>query len=389
MSEIYDYLIVGGGITGSALSYELACQGQKVLLVEKDSAPDNATVYSYGGLAYWSGTTEFTRKLYREGIDIHRNLCEELGADTQFREIDLLLTIDRTDDPVAVAKTFESFEIPPRLLTVAEAIELEPLLNPEAIAGALQLPHGHIHTEKTNRAYQQAFVRHGGTIALEPALELLQSDRTIRGVRTPIAEYLAKTTIVCAGGLTRSFLQSAGITVPCYFTRAGLIALDPTEIALRTLIMPAIPRRILLEQRLSGSDSDRLWQEPSGEMVASILETGTIQFLDRSIYLGQVSAIVTDPSARLDARTTENRIREAVGALLPPLRDLPGTYRECLVAFAPAGRPLIGPIEGFGGIEIFSGFTSTLVAAPPLARHFARHLVGEPDETIVQAIEHR
>lgn len=382
MTATYEYLIIGGGITGSALGYELARKNRSVLLLEKDLSPANATLYSYGGLAYWSGTTEFTRKLYREGIDLHRNLSAELGADTGFREIDLLLAIEPDDDPETVVKNYDAFDIRPRLLNPRDAVELEPLLNSEAIAGALHLPHGHIDAAATARAYRRAFLRLGGTIAIEPALELIIDNGRVRGVRTPTGEYKANTTIVCAGGLTRSFLREAGISVKCYFTRAGLVALDPTDITLRTLVMSAIPKRILLERKISETLDEGIWEEPSAGVVDSVLEPGAIGFLDRSLYIGQISAIVTDPEASLDAGVTEASIRLSVGRWLPSLRDLPGTYRECVVAFARAGRPLVGPIESFAGIQIFSGFTSTLVSAPPLARHFAAYLVGEEDTTI-------
>jgi len=77
MTTTYDYIIIGGGITGSALSYELANLGSRVLLLEKETHPLNATFYSYGGLAYWSATTEIQRKLYQEGREIQRNLSVE------------------------------------------------------------------------------------------------------------------------------------------------------------------------------------------------------------------------------------------------------------------------------------------------------------------------
>ena len=42
----YDWIVIGGGITGSALAYELGKQGLKVLLLEKEAQANNATFYT-------------------------------------------------------------------------------------------------------------------------------------------------------------------------------------------------------------------------------------------------------------------------------------------------------------------------------------------------------
>ena len=94
----YDWIVIGGGITGSALAYELSKQGLKVLLLEKDLQGKNATFYTYGGLPYWSGKTALAKQLGQEGIELHRNLSQELGAETGFRELDLLLTVPANQD---------------------------------------------------------------------------------------------------------------------------------------------------------------------------------------------------------------------------------------------------------------------------------------------------
>lgn len=96
--QTFDWIVVGNGLVGAAASYELARQGLSVLLVDQHLEPDGATRYSYGGIPYWAGTCPLTRTLCEEGIAKHRQLSEELGADTQFRELDLLLTVAPDDD---------------------------------------------------------------------------------------------------------------------------------------------------------------------------------------------------------------------------------------------------------------------------------------------------
>src|SRR4028118_1816783 len=206
--KTYDWIVIGGGITGGALSYELRQKGFNVLLLEQNATLQNATRYSYGGLAYWSGTSDLTRQLCQEGKEIYRTLSEELETDTEFREVDLLLTIAAENGPEKVAANYANFAIPPRLLSVKEACELEPLLNQNAIAGALTVRHGHIHPEKITQGYIQAFRRAGGEVQITQVVELLRQGDRVLGVKTPEQTYQAAKTVVCAGGLSRALLKA-------------------------------------------------------------------------------------------------------------------------------------------------------------------------------------
>ncbi|MEH1818861.1 MAG: FAD-binding oxidoreductase [Nostoc sp.] len=377
--KTYDWIVVGGGITGAALAYELAKTGFSVLLLEQYSTPQNATRYSYGGLAYWSGSTPLTRLLCEEAIARYHILDQELGADIQFRELDLLLTISADNDPETTAASYNHFAIPPRLLSVQEACELEPLLNREAISGALTVKHGHIHPEKTAQAYIQAFERAGGEMQISQVLQVLQD-----GVKTTTATFHSANVVICAGGLSRQLLKSAGIPIKLYFTHAEIIETPPVDVKLRTLIMPANLQRFQLEAE--STQVDALWDELGNELVPPILDAGAIQFQDGSIRIGQISRAIADPHAKVNSEVSEKWLRRSVGEILPALENLPGTWHHCLVAFGSNQLPLIGAIPGFESIHIFSGFSNPLVLIPPLAKRFANFATGQEDEIITQML---
>lgn len=381
---IYDWIIVGAGITGACLAYELSQKGFTVLLLEKDPVPNNATVFSYGGLAYWSGTDDLTRILGKEGIDLHRNLAEELEAETEFRELDLVLTIDRQDDPKVVAHNYQRFAISPELLSVRDACVLEPLLNPNAISGVLKLPHGHIHPQKVTDAYLLAFKRNGGKILYQTVLNLLRQEDEITGVKTQDDYHYGNNTVVCAGGLSRSLLQKANITVENYFTHAQVIKTPPVDLELATVIMPAIQKRFMLETQTQELEPDERWNPPYDEMTKLILDPGAIQFIDGSLCMGQVSALSPNPAAKLNPFTAETQIRQQVGNILPLLEDIPGSCYSCLVAFNNNAIALVGNVDNVQGLYLFSGFTSTLVFAPVLAKRFANSVSGKEDKIIEQ-----
>lgn len=382
---MYDWIVIGGGITGASLAYELSKQGLQILLLEKQPLADNATIYGYGGLAYWAGTDPLTRTLGQEGIELYRNLAQELDADLEFRELDLVLTIDRQDDPEAIAQSYTRFAIIPELLSVNEACLLEPLLNPNAIAGALKLPHGHIQPQKTTNAYLRALERQGGKIIYEPAINFIRQGDRIVGVKTPKNIYHGTKTIVCAGGWSRSLLQQAAINIDNYFTQAQLILTPPVDLELATMVMPAVQQRFSLEAQSQELDP-AVWNPPYDRIPKTILDPGAVQFMNGSICMGQISAIAPNPEVQLNPFVAERQIRQQVSNVLPLLEDISGTCHSCLVAFNNRAIALVGNLTPTPGIYIFSGFTSTLLFAPILARRFARWAIGAED-SIIQELQ--
>lgn len=380
----YDWIVIGGGITGAALAYELAKKGFSVLLLEQHAPLQGATRYSYGGLAYWAGTTDLTRQLCAEGIERHRTLAQELDADTQFCELDLVLTISADQDPGQVVASYSHFAIPPRLLNPEEACILEPLLNPDAIAGVLTFRHGHIEPERTTQGYIQAFCRAGGEVQIAQIVELNREGTKIQGVRTPKQAYFAANTVVCAGGFSRTLLKAAGIPLSLYFTHAELIETPPVDIQLRTLVMPADTTRFQMEAQASHCELDHLWDQLGNEPVSPILDAGAIQFRDGSLRIGQLSRVLTDPGAKINAEESEANLRAAIGKILPSLERVPGKWHHCLVAFSRDRLPLIGTLNNVEGAYIFSGFSNPLVFVPSLAKRFADWVTGLEDEIIVQ-----
>ncbi|HEY9847501.1 MAG TPA: FAD-binding oxidoreductase [Candidatus Caenarcaniphilales bacterium] len=396
--QAYDWIVIGGGITGAALSYELARQGLQVLLLEQHATLQGATRFSYGGLAYWAGTTAMTRQLCQEGIERHRTLSAELDADTQFRELDLLLTIAADQEPEIVATSYSHYAIAPRLLSIQEACHLEPLLNKNAIAGALSVRHGHINPALTVQGFCQALHRLGGERQIAQVLEFLSSESRIFGVKTTQGIYIAANVVVCAGGLSRTLLKTAGIAVPLYFTHAELLETPRVDVQLRTLVMPAVTQRFQLESQASSLEADR-WSDPAEippqessplpnqpqELVgSSILDAGAIQFKDGSLRLGQISRLLSQPQVSIDPGQSEAMLRHQVAHVLPALGNLPSTWHHCLVAFSPDHLPLIGGLTAMAGLYMFSGFSNPLIIVPSLARRFARLAVGQEDEVIAQ-----
>lgn len=381
--EVYDWIVVGAGITGTALSYELAKKGFKVGLFEQNSTLNNATRYSYGGLAYWSGTTELTRTLCQEGKQRYSVLSEELETDLEFRELDLVLTFDQTYDPDILGQNYDRLLTPPQRLTIAEACELEPLLNPNAIAGAFTVPHGHISPEKLNSGYLNGFLRSGGNYQIEQVIQLIQKGDQIIGVQTQHNRYFANQIVICAGGWSRSILKSAGISMRLYFTHTEVLETPPVDLKLRTIVMSAGMERFKLETEATQEKLEPLWDKSGQELAPFIIDKSAVQLLDGRIRMGQPSRTLSDVNVIVDQAKSEALIRAEVGKILPPLENLSARWYHCLVAFSRDHLPLVGEIPGYQGIYLFSGFSNPLVFVPPLAQRFAETASKQTDPLII------
>lgn len=380
----YDWIIVGGGITGAALGYELTQVGCSVLVVERSLTPANATRYSYGGLANWAGTSPLMRNLCETGMARHRRLSEELEADTQFREIPLVMPIATDVDTAAVAADFQTVAQPPQWLSRAEACDLEPLLNPSMISGAFVVTQGQIAPDRLTDAYLQAMGRQGGQVAIATVQALVQQANQVTGVMTAAGAWYGANVVICAGGWSRQLLKQFGFPMPIYFTHAEMVELPPAGVSLRTMVMTAPLQRPALEMAATAPDREAAWEKPDQELAPPVLDAGAVPFQDGTIRIGQLSRALSDPAAMAVATASEAAIRQAVEQVLPALGGLPGTWHHCLVAFSRDRLPLIGPVPGVEGLHLFSGFSTPLVALPTLAQRYARQIVGTPDPWLPQ-----
>ena len=380
----YDWIAIGGGITGAALAYELTRQGFRTLSIERCLPLQEATRYSYGGLSFWSGRNDFERQLARESRKKHRALSEELDADTELRELDAIAPIAPEEDAEAILAAYKDCEIVPRPIDAREAIALEPLLNPTAIASAFTVRHGHVNPIAMAAAYRQATERLGGKVAIDEIVGFSRTGDRIRGAIGKNDTYAAAHIAVCAGGASRHLLQGAGIAKRPYFTHAEVIETPPVEVRLSGAIVAANLKRFRLEAAAVTPDAIPLWDEPDREFHPPILDVGAIQFLDGSLRIGQISRVLADPNAAIDAAESDRALRKAVGRFLPALENLPGTWHRCLVAYSGDPYPLAGPLPGVEGLHLFSGFTNPLVFVSPLAERFARAAATGADDPFLQ-----
>ncbi|NJK34492.1 MAG: FAD-binding oxidoreductase [Oscillatoriales cyanobacterium SM2_2_1] len=377
MTGSWDWIVVGGGLCGSALAYELQRVGLAVLLLERDRPVRGATARSYGGIPYWAGTTALTQTLCREGIALHRNLSAELGRDTSLRELDLLLWQDLAADGAAVTRSYAECLFPPQNLTPEEAHSREPLLNPGAISGALLVRHAHVDPLTFITAYQEAFLKLGGAMVMAQVTGWQKDGCHGVGIQTETEIYIGAEFALCVGSETRLLCAQLDLESPVYFTHGEVLRMAP-EVAppMHCMVMPADVTRFAQEAATSTPEHDLLWRSPDYELIPPSVDAGVVPFDDRSLRVGQLSRVHTRGMPPHDPAASEQAIRDAIRPLFPSLADLPAQWHHSLVSFSRDGLPLVGLPYGSKNVHLFTGFTTPFIYAPPLARRFAAAVTG-------------
>jgi len=184
-----DFVIVGGGIYGCFVAWELARQGADVNLLEAKTIASGAS----GGLgkrgvrANGRDVRElpFMRLAYEQWPILH----ERIDGATGYERLGHLLLIEREQDyagAAAHAWVQEQQGIPTRLIEAAELREMEPYLGEQIIA-ALYCPKDGIadHTQ-TTQSVAQAAQKHGAIIQENTAVTGIeqQGDRVTAVIAT-------------------------------------------------------------------------------------------------------------------------------------------------------------------------------------------------------------
>jgi len=234
-TDSYDVIIIGGGFAGTAIAYQLARRGAKVLLLEANTLGSGTSGASAGRAQVSESHRGEHLDLTLAGLARLETLQDELDCDFEWRRLGNLMLIERdahwqwwTDQVNHLVGKGVSAE----MLDQKALREAEPLLKADKFIGAAWCSEGHLNPLKYCHAFARAARRHGATLRQHaPVIALETQGEKVTAVHTPHNRYAAKIALVTAGAWTGKVLQKAGLSLPVQFTHAEAIiseALSPT-----------------------------------------------------------------------------------------------------------------------------------------------------------------
>lgn len=235
MSASADAVIIGGGVMGASVLYNLAARGvRSPILLERDTLGAGSTGRSSGAVRMHY-STEVNARLAWESLRVFQNWADAVGGDGDPAFV-------RTGYMVfAPAREADGFRrniqmqrrvgIDTREVGWMEARELAPafrLAEDESFAWEDQS--GHADPSGTALAFVSRARELGAKIALEtPVSEVVVDGGRVSAVRTERETYATDTAVIATGPWTSRFLRHLGISLPLTPTRHEVILIRRSE----------------------------------------------------------------------------------------------------------------------------------------------------------------
>lgn len=254
-----ELVIIGGGVIGLSIAYNLAKKGVKdIIVLEKNYIGSGSTGSCGAGIRQQWGT-EMNCILSKKSMNIFENINEilKIKRDIELKQGGYLLLAYSNKELKQFKKNIElqqSLDIPSELLTVNEAKEIVPELNTEGITGATYCPtDGHANPFQVTQAYFEAAKREGVNFyTYTKAVDIETKNKKISKVITDKGEILTNKVVNAAGGFSKQVSEMVGVDIPVKSERHQILVTEKVDPILKPMLM-SFSYNIYCQQTPDGS----------------------------------------------------------------------------------------------------------------------------------------
>jgi glycine oxidase len=256
MASTRDVAIVGAGIIGCSIAFELAKAGMQVCVLERGGIGEESSAAAAGMLSGQHGVTNLGARyqLHVEARELHGRLADDLreqtGIDVGFCRwglLELLFTPGevRAADRCCAIQTQAGLRV--ERLSREETLALEPALAPDLQGSIRYVDEAHVHNGRLTIALAEAARRTGAELRSgAPALALIRERERVVGVQTSTETVYAEAVIVANGAWSSDLIRPLGLMLPVKPMRGQMLAVRTVPRAVSQIIygrhMYLVPR---------------------------------------------------------------------------------------------------------------------------------------------------
>ena len=368
---MYDVIIIGGGIIGSSVAWQLSRRKKKVLVVERKDVCSGSAGATDGVVGYHTKKPGLQLDLAVQSIEMFRTLNRDLETNVEYGlEAGGMQPVedkDQWDMLEAMASEQRKSGVDIRMITAKEACSIEPNLNPD-IYGALWSPTGgKVNPLAMTFGFARAAKRLGAVYLTETEVtQILTEGGRAVGVNTTAGEFRADCIVDAAGAWAGKVAALAGIDLPVKPRKGQLLITEPIGPFLRATVQCAMynvikfrPETIKDPAVLKLGSSLSIEQQESGGLIIG----GTREFAD------------FEEENTFEA--VETMVKRAV-RFFPALKDV--SIIRCFSGFrpyTPDGLSMMGEVRTLPGFYMAAGHEGDGIALSPVTGRLMAELIAE------------
>ena len=362
MKHTADVVVVGGGVMGCSILYNLAARGvTNTLLLERSVLGSGSTGRSQA-IIRTHYSNPFTAAMAWESLQIYRDFQQRLGGPSGFVETGYFVMVGE-DDREAMESNIalnRTVGIDTYLVSLEEAATIAPMLDVNGVTSVAYEPRsGYADPYAVTTTYARAARELGATVQMgAEALSVQVENGRVTGVVTNAGTVATDTVVVAAGPWAPPLLGPLGFDIPLEPVRHQVVQIQrPWDI---------LPQHPAVADILTKASF-----RPDGDQF-TLIGVGEDEIVDRDSFN---PAVDLEPAAAAFERASRR---------MPALGQ--GYFRggwAGLFTVTPDWHPVLDRVEGAEGAYCAVGFSGHGFKLAPMIGAVMSELVTEGEATSV------
>lgn len=361
MTNKADVIVVGGGVIGASVAYQLARRGRKVILTEKHDHASGASGSCDTGIFLQSKNAGIHLRLALASAELFKGLREELDRDIEYHVKGGMILIETA----AELKIMEDFVtrqkqtgLQVEIIDRKEASRMQRGLAEHLVAATYSPQDGGVNPIELNLGFAKAARKLGAEILLETEVTgFIMNGGRVEGIETARGPIYAPVVVNAAGAWAPIIGEMAGLHLPIKPRRGQIMITEP--------VAPYIARGMLSASYIVAKfNADKL-KESKSRAVQLGVGLSLSQTQKGNILIGATREFVG-----YDIRNTH----EGIQAILKnAIRLVPGLGSIHIIRtmggvrpYTPDGLPLVGYVNNLEGYFMSAGHEGDGIALSPV-----------------------
>lgn len=365
-----DIVIIGGGVIGTSIAYNLAKRKKKVILAERYDHAAGASGSCDQHIILQSKNPGIHLEVALASAEMYKTLEQELDAVVDYHQDGGMILIENEDEMkvmVDFVARQKKIGLDVEILDRKDAAKRQKGLAEHLVGATYSRQDAHIDPFKMNLAFARAARKYGAEILLETEVTgiIMNGDKAI-GVKTNKGDIHADIVINAAGAWAPLLGEKIGLNIPIKPRRGQIIITEP--------VANYIKGDILSAQYIVAKYNPDLLASSDSKAVQLGVGLAVSQTVKGNILIGATREFVG-----YDVSNTREGIKEVLknaARLIPGLQQM--NFIRVMSGLRPYtsdGLPLIGHVKGIEGFFMAAGHEGDGIALSPVTGRIVADLI--------------